>query len=396
MEAKELLEQFTGLLTKQAEQFNKNLEDFKKQNLVDPLDKEKLNKMAEDTANVVTKFQAMDERLKSIEEASKKMAREAAPSDETIGALLTKSADYPAFVKNPRNRLRVELPHSVIKAIVNPAALAQRVTDRNILVARGAELMFGQVRSLLGSGTMTSTAYTFVRETSFTNNAGAQVGEGSPKGLSDIAYSQVTVNASTIAHYMKASRQSLDDVAAFSSEIDARGFYGLGLIEESHLLNGTGTNGQITGLLSGATPYNTSLSVSGDTRIDRIRRAILQVTLAGYMPQGVLLHPTDWAQMETLKSVAGDGGYFIGNPHGAAMKRLWGLPVAETLQIATSTWLVGPFRTGAMILDRQEAAAEIATENEDDFIKNMVTIRVEERIAFPIFQPAAFVTGNYS
>ena len=58
-------------------------------------------------------------------------------------------------------------------------------------------------------------------------------------------------------------------------------------------------------------------------------------------------------------------------------------------------FLAGAFRTGAQLFDREDANVVISTENVDDFEKNMVSIRCEERVALAVKRPEAFVTGPF-
>ena len=70
------------------------------------------------------------------------------------------------------------------------------------------------------------------------------------------------------------------------------------------------------------------------------------------------------------------------------------LPVVATNAMAEDKFLVGAFRLGAQVFDRWLARVEVATENEDDFIKNLVTILCEERLALAVYRPQAFIYGD--
>jgi HK97 family phage major capsid protein len=89
------------------------------------------------------------------------------------------------------------------------------------------------------------------------------------------------------------------------------------------------------------------------------------------------------------------GRYIIGNPQGTTMPTLWGLPVVTTQAITIRKFLTGAFKLGAQVFDRWQARVEIATENEDDFIKNLVTILAEERVALAVYRPEAFIYGDF-
>jgi len=230
-----------------------------------------------------------------------------------------------------------------------------------------------------------------MKETGFTN-AAAPVAEGTRKPESSIALAQSTAPVIKLAHFMKASTEILDDFPALQSYIDERLTYGLRLVEENQLLKGSGVGNNLNGLYTQASAYIAPIVLTGNTRIDVLRLALLQSELAEYPSDGIVLHPTDWAVIELLKDSTGQ--YLIGNPQGTLSPTLWNRPVITTQAMTVDTFLVGAFRMGAQIFDRLLASVAIATENEDDFVNNLITILIEERLALVVNRPEAFVKGD--
>lgn len=249
------------------------------------------------------------------------------------------------------------------------------------------------VRDLITPGNMDGNALEYVKETGFTNNAG-MVAEGTKKPESSIKFDLVATTAKVIAHYMKASRQILSDASQLASFIDGRLRYGLAFKEEQQLLNGDGTGQNLLGIIPQATAFSAPFDPAGtETNIDNIRLAFLQSELAEYPATGVVMNPIDWARIELTKDTT--GRYIIGNPQGVLGATLWNRPVVTTQAITVDKFLAGAFRLGAQIFDRWQARVEVATENEDDFVKNLVTILAEERLALAVYRPEAFIYGDF-
>ena len=57
-----------------------------------------------------------------------------------------------------------------------------------------------------------------------------------------------------------------------------------------------------------------------------------------------------------------------------------------------NTALVGAFRLGAQLFIRSEGAVEATNSNEDDFKRNLIALRDEERAALAVYRPLAFCT----
>ena len=107
------------------------------------------------------------------------------------------------------------------------------------------------------------------------------------------------------------------------------------------------------------------------------------------------MHPTDWYNIEIAKVGASDDRYVVGNPRDMMGPTLWGIPVVITNSITAGTFLIGSFALGAEIKDREQATIEVSRENSDNFVKNMITILAEERIALVVYRTEAFITGAF-
>lgn len=244
------------------------------------------------------------------------------------------------------------------------------------------------VRDLITPGRTGSNAIQYVRETGFTNNA-ATVSETVLKPESTITYELVQSAVVTIAHWIKASKQILDDFAQLQSSIDGRLRYGLGYVEETQLLKGSGAGNNLNGIYTQATAYSAPIVVAKANKIDVLRLMLLQAELALYPSTGIVLNPADWAAIELTKSTTGE--YIFANPQNLAQPGLWGRPVVSTPAMTVDTSLVGAFKLGAQLFDREDANVVVSTENSDDFVKNLVTVRCEERLGLATYRPEAFI-----
>lgn len=247
------------------------------------------------------------------------------------------------------------------------------------------------IRQLLAQGNMDGQTLEFVKEHSWTNSA-AMVAEGAAKPQSDFRLEVVSTSAKVIAHTIKASRQTLSDVSAVRSMIDSRLSFGLDLIEENQILNGDGTGQNLLGIIPQATAYTNPMTGGDTTSIDKVRLMVLQAALALLPPDGIVMHPADWAWIELLKDSTGQ--YIIGQPQGNIGATLWGLPVVPSMAMPIDKVLVGAFGTAAQIFDRWTTIIETGYEN-DDFTKNLVTILAEKRVALVTYRPGAFIYGDW-
>lgn len=362
-----------------------------------------LGKVTEDTKKTadeaLIKHNEISARLTEIEQ---KLARRGGEPErqKTLGQEVSDHEDFKAFVKSGgKGRVSIAVK-AIISALTTDAdgSAGDLIVPMRVPGIRGLPQRRLTIRDLITPGRTSVNAIQYVKETGFTNNA-ATVSEtsGAAKPQSEIKFDIVTTAVTTIAHWVLATKQILDDVPQLQSYIDGRLRYGLQYVEENQLLNGAGTGTDLNGIYTQATAYVAPIipTAAGNlTKIDVIRLAILQAFLAEYPSNGIVMNPKDWADIELTKT--DEGAYLFANPQGGVEPRLWRLPVVETQAMTVDKFLAGAFQLGAQIFDREDATVEISTEDSDNFRKNLVTIRAEERLALAVYRPESFIKGGFS
>lgn len=265
-----------------------------------------------------------------------------------------------------------------------PSSVKPAITtyDTNVYGNR-RELM---VADLFSSEVISNNALTFFVESSTVEGGPAYTTEANEKPMTSFGDpTAVTAALRKIASYMKESEELVHDAPWLASAINDRGLYQHQLAVESYLVSAlSGTSGIGTG--SKMTP-------------DGILKAKMTVWKnSGFKPDALLINPDDLYNILIRKDTDGQyyGGGFVTAPYGNGEydeePRIWGLKVIPSASVTAGTCFVGAFKAGASVVRSNEGLrVELATQNEDDFIKNMITVRIEERLVLAVRRPAAFV-----
>lgn len=338
----------------------------------------------------------LQDRLQEIEQ---KMARRFSANDpieaKSAGEELSESEDFQALQTRGRGVARIgrKAVTNITSATTGTGGAGAGIQPTRVPgIVVGPEREF-TIRDLIMPGRTASNSVEYVRESGFQNMAAAQAGEGAMKAQSDLSFELKDTPVRTIAHWFRASKQVLSDVPLLQSYINGRAIYGLKYKEEEQILAGDGTGQNLLGLIPQATAFNEALRKAGDTKIDTLRRAILQVRVAEYRASAIALNPVDWADIELTKDA--NGSYIWVNVQEGGVQRLWKLPVVDSNAVPEGEFLVGAMNIAAQVFDREEAAVEVSTEDGDNFRTNMVTIRAEERLAMAVYRPESFVHGEF-
>jgi len=260
-----------------------------------------------------------------------------------------------------------------------------------------------RVRDLFPARTTNSAVVEYFRQTGFTNNASVvpeySSGNFGAKPQSTMTFVGEQAPVRTIAHWEAAHRNVLADEPQLRSIIDNELLYGLRLTEDAQILSGAGTGEDLTGILNTTDIQTYSWSAGAttpvaDTKADALRRAATLAYLAYYEPTGIIVHPSDWEDIELTKN--SQGTYLLAmSVAGGAESRVWRIPVIDTPAIAEGTALVGAFGTGAQLYDREAASIRISEQHSDFFVRNAIVVLAEERLALAVKRPEAFVKVSF-
>ena len=267
-----------------------------------------------------------------------------------------------------------------------------------------------RVRDLFRATPTTMQVIDFVKVLSPLSIA-SPVPEASVKPENNLQFLSASERVKTIATWIPATKQILDDFSELLSFIRTSMPYYVNLEEELQFLSGDDIGEDLDGIIPQANAFNGTLlnATQGWNRIDVIGRAIQQITASKELdPSFVVMHPNDWWSIRLTKDQF--GRYILGDPQMPSMggtggmggqqvvrPNIFGLDIVSTTSMVSGQFLVGTGNPIACeIRDRMEMQVEISTEHASYFTSNLVAIRAEKRVAIIVKRPASFVSGSFT
>lgn len=348
---------------------------------------EDLSKAMEDVKSIQAEKNAADEAdrlIKSMTTPQTKAA-EAEPQKATFKTV----GEYVAneFKKaniNVKEKFDKSIEYKAAGVMDIPSAVSGATTqiEKEVIPGYRRELL---IADLFSTEQISGNAVTFYPESSTVEGGSDVVAEGAKKPMVSFGDPAAkTVSLSKVASYMKETEELVEDTPWLATAINGRGMYEHQLkVEDFLVAQLLGTSGVQTGTGVGA---------------DDIFKAATNVKLQTGLPaDAVVVNPADYQTMRLAKDQNGQyygGGYFYGQyGNGGIIEQpsIWGLRTVVSAAVPAGEAIVGAFRLGAEVLKKGGVTVNIANQNEDDFIKNLITILIEERIALAVRRPDAFV-----
>jgi HK97 family phage major capsid protein len=245
-------------------------------------------------------------------------------------------------------------------------------------------------RNVLPGGTMSGEFVKYPKETATTGGANTWA-YGTGQGGANVAKPEIEpkfttyqADAEWIAGLIKGVPISMiEDLAWMTSFLQNKGRAEL-LKKEDTFIQGL--------LLDAANSenYNGSKTVSIEILIDA---ALRQLKNNLHTPTGIVLSNQDYVNI-LLGKASGSGEYdFPGvvtvNPLTGQLNVV-GIPVFSNSYLSQGTGIVGDWNQ-AQLLTRQAPRIRFFDQNSDDAEKNVILVRVEERVALPVFYDNAFI-----
>jgi len=266
------------------------------------------------------------------------------------------------------------------------------------------------IRSLVANRRTTSDTVEFVQETSHTN-AAAVVAEatssaaptavstgatgavtftnasgGGYKPEGSWAFAVATANVKTIAEWVPVTKRALADVAQLEGLINDQLAADVAETEEDQILNGNGSGENFTGIVNVSGIQTQAWATDLFTTI---RKGVTKARTVGRVnPNALVLNPADAERIDLAKG--DDGVYYYGGPQTLGARTIWGVPVVESEAQVEGTGLLGDF-SKAVLWDREQTTVTMTDSHADFFVRNLVAILAEERLAFGVVRPTAFV-----
>lgn len=350
--------------------------------------------MADAEAKGKTQTEQIEELKNSLIEMNKAKVddegkRKKSFSDGILESMEGKEEQVKAFLQNKNAGMQL-----AIKAVGNMGVAANAVAPQFADIV-GPPHELNHARNFIPVSPTISNLIRYVQFTTKDGLIAPVVGTSILKPQFD--YNEVVVDAPVIkiAGWINVADEFLEDIVGSASFLSAELPMALYDAEDIEVFKGSGATGHLNGLYTQATAMTFPYATVGSTNnnIDKLAAAATYVRRRKRVVTAAWCSPEDYLAILINKST-GDVQLYTYPVRFNAINNILmigDMPVIQHTVFDPGQGFVGDFARGARIFQKQDATLRFSTENVDNFVKNVTTVLIEERIALADFYPESFV-----
>jgi HK97 family phage major capsid protein len=382
--------------------------------------------LGEGVKSILSKSEQTEKELKAATDKINQLEKDAKANQEALDKLIAKSKEIPfggpqvkSFEshledgltkhadklkgyreKNPRSGFSVDIDKKAVGNMGSTANLTGSYFVPPTVVPGITPRLFEEVhmRDLLPVGNTNSNVVRFIRDNGGEGGP-AMVAEAGTKPQIDRDLQIYDANVRKIACYFRVPEEMIEDIPYLSSFLTQIGLEEVMVVEDNQILYGDGTGQNLSGLFTEATAFAAGTSVIGasSNRFDVLGAAKKQLRVAKIGgPLVALVSPIDWYAMRYGTKDTTNNYILQGGGNGIDLGlQIDGIRIIEHTAITAGDFIVFSPRA-AQIFDRTGTSVRFFDQDQDNAIKNLITIVIEKRLALATYRPTAIIDGTFS
>jgi HK97 family phage major capsid protein len=275
-------------------------------------------------------------------------------------------------------RLRFEVSNPILTRVARPATLP---SAGSATIGQADFAPISELLAAIPTVAVDAPSVVAVRESTSSVWGAESQTEGAPKYESSPQFESEVLPIRTIAVWLSATRQLLDDLPGCEAFLRSRLEQALMREVEQQVLLGSGAGETLKGLMTQATVW-TPPTFAFDL-IGGLMHATMIVRQRGFNPNIIVVSPQDELRLRLIRDLNGN---YITPPSG--------LPrVIPCASMTANQFLV--LDTSQVVLRTKQAlTVDVSESHSDFFVRNQIAIRCEMRAALVCYSPRSLLKGT--
>jgi HK97 family phage major capsid protein len=244
------------------------------------------------------------------------------------------------------------------------------------------------MRNILAMSPMSTDLIKYPQHVASEGDFEIQANQGDKKAQLDEKFEMMSAEAFTIAGFYRVAKQAIADIPWLTNAILSKGTERFLKAEDRKILYGLGGANDIKGIKASAPAFTGDMP----NMYEAILNAVTALQDADYDPNGTLLRPMNYAELLKYKTTTGEyNSPMLFMPNQQFPMSVAGVPLMMSTAVTLNDAFVGDWAAENLrMLIREGLTIDFAYEDEDNFQRNLVTIRLEAREGLEIDEPNAF------